>query len=275
MKKLIALVLTSVPLSSFAPPNCNIYKDNEPCYNACLEAKKAIMHSQGSKPSQMHFDKSIEWCSTFDYSYYEKAVPYAKRGLMREWKIMIDKAVELDPEEHLGTRGWYHYFFMRNYDLAIKDIDKLDSMSDYDIGYTGNGKYHLNIMKALCYKGIGDKVKAVEIIEEQLVTENYEPMLYDYLHLGVLYMETERYEDAKTALKKQIEINDVAEPYYYLSLTELQLGNVEAYHTNLEKSLDYYERGYTLTDPYTHQMDKIFKETIESELNNELQAKIN
>ena len=59
-------------------PNCNIYKwkGDSLCYYACLEATKAIEFSQGSKESQIHFDRAIELCPTFAYAYFEKAVPY-------------------------------------------------------------------------------------------------------------------------------------------------------------------------------------------------------
>ena len=185
MKKILSIIVMLIVCSSYGPPNCNLYKEDEGCYNACKEAEKAVMHSQGSKASQEHFDKSIESCPNFDYSYYEKAVPYAKRGLMKEWKIMIDEAVKLNPKEHLANRGWYHFYFMHNYEAAIKDIERLDELLDYDIGYTGDAIYHLNIMKALCWKGLGETQKAIEIINAQIRKADHDLGLYDYLHLGV------------------------------------------------------------------------------------------
>ena len=148
IRKILLLTIVFFIGTSYGPPNCNIYKSDENCYKACKEAEKAITFNQGHRESQEHFDKSIALCPNFDYSYYEKAVPYAKRGLIKEWKEMIDKAVKLNPREHLLTRGWYHFFFMHNFEAAIKDIDDLELLVKGDTGFTGDGAYHLNIMKA-------------------------------------------------------------------------------------------------------------------------------
>jgi len=252
-----------------AQPNCNVYKWNNDtlCYQACLEAMQAIEFSQGSKKSQVHFDKAIDLCPTFDYAYFEKAVPYLKRGLFVQWKLLIDKAVELNPRDHLGYRGWCRYQFLRDYEGAIKDIEKLDSLIDYDIGYSINGDYHLNIARALCYKGIGEKKKAIEIIEKQLSLEKYHPLSYDYLHLGVLKLETNDYKDAIMAFKKQIAINDyLAETYYYVALTYKAMNNGEEYLMNIERAKQYYLEKKKMTDPYTNPMDKVYWEDIEQEI---------
>ncbi|OFY64146.1 MAG: hypothetical protein A3H98_14345 [Bacteroidetes bacterium RIFCSPLOWO2_02_FULL_36_8] len=252
-------------------PNCNIYKweGDTLCYNACLEAIKAIEFEQGSKESQIHFDKAIELCPTFAYAYFEKAVPYLKRGNFVTWKKLIDKAVELSPAEYLGYRGWCRYQFLRDYEGAIKDIEKLDSLVNYDIGYSINGDYHLNIAKALCYKVLGQKKRAIEIIEQQFSSDNYSPSLYDYLHLGVLKLETDDYNGAITALKKEIEINDyLAETYYYLALAYKKLSEKVEYDKNLLKAKEYYTNGKKRTDPYTEPMDKIYLTDIEDEMKN-------
>ena len=62
----------------------------------------------------------------------------------------MNKAVALDPKEHLPYRGWCRYQFFRDYEGAIQDIERLDSLSKYDIGYSVNAEYHLHIARALC-----------------------------------------------------------------------------------------------------------------------------
>ena len=263
---LVVLVTTQVVL---AQPNCNIYKWNNDtlCYQACLEAMQAIEFSQGSKKSQVHFDKAIDMCPTFDYAYFEKAVLYLKRGMFVQWKLLIDKAVLLNPREHLGYRGWCRYQFLRDYEGAIKDIEKLDSLIDYDIGYSINGDYHLNIARALCYKGIGEKKKAIEIIEKQLSVEKYAPLSYDYLHLGILKFETGDYSAALSHLNRQIEINDyLAETYYYAALTHKAMNNEEEYRINIQRARQYYLEKKKMVDPYTNPMDKVYLEEIEREI---------
>ena len=74
-------------VDSYSQPNCNVYtmNNNLPCYEACVTATEGEA-GQGTKASQLQFDKAIELCPSFDYAYFEKAVPYLKRGDFITWK---------------------------------------------------------------------------------------------------------------------------------------------------------------------------------------------
>lgn len=264
MKYYLSLLFSGFSLLLSAQPNCNVYKEDPGCYEACLEAEKAIRHPQGSKESQEHFDNSIELCPSFDYSYQQKAVPYLKRGQFIEWKRLIDKAVELNPTGHLGNRAWCRYQFLRDYNGAIEDIEKLETMASYDIGTGTNGDYHLIITKALCYKALGQKEKAIQIMIDHLEKDDYEAMSYDYLHLGVLYLEMNEPTKAISAFLKQIEINDyLADTYYYLGQAHSILGEESQSQEYFQKALSFYASGRHMMDPYTHHSDRVFKNDIE------------
>lgn len=269
MKKgitLLALLLLGWNL--YAPPNCEIYRSNESCYKSCKEGIKGIGYKQGSYKSQQHFEKSIELCSTFAYSYMEKAVPYLKRGLFIEWKEMIDKAVDLSPEEYLGYRGWCRLQFLRDYKGAIKDIEELKSLVNYDIGYCQTGDYHLNIALALCYKEIGDFEKARELFIDELNSKNYSEGSYDYYHLGILEYETGNFEEAIKYFDKQIEVNDyLGETYFFKALANKKLNQLGLYSQNLERAENYYRKGKIRMDTYTETIDKIYLSDILEEKN--------
>ncbi len=267
MNRILITLILFYPIQLISQPNCNVYKmNNNPlCYKACVMATEN-QYGQGSKASQREFDRAIELCPTFDYAYFEKAVPYLKRGDLVTWKKLIDKAVDLNPIGHLGYRGWCKYQFVRDYRGAIKDIEKLDSITN-SVGYSINGDYHLNIAKALCYKALGQKSKAIEIMEHQLSQKGYSPLAYDYLHLGVLKMETGDDDQAIEYLKKSIRLNDYfAEPYYYLGLIYKNKALSDEYKTHMEKAKAYYLKGYKRVDDYTQPMDKVFLSEIEKEL---------
>jgi tetratricopeptide (TPR) repeat protein len=269
MKNVLFILTIILPLYTYAQYNCNVFKfeNNERCYNACVLATKAEA-DQGSKASQVQFDKAIDLCPDFDWAYFEKAVPYLKRGDFITWKKLIDKAVELNPTVHLGYRAWCRYQFIRDYHGAIKDFEMLDSLISYDIGYSINGDYQLNVAKALCYKAIGEKNKAIKIIEDQLSREGYTPMNYDYLHLGVLKMEIGDTDGAIEYLNKSIAFNDyLAEPYYYLGLIYKEQNMMKEFMQNMEKAKAYYLKGYKRFDAYTHPMDKVYLAEIEKEIN--------
>lgn len=260
MKKVfIILALLFFSWNLYAPPNCEIYKNNGNCYKSCKEGMKAIQYKQGSYKSQRHFEKSIELCPDFAYSYMQKAIPYLKRGLFIEWKKLIDKAVELSPKKYLGYRGWCRLQFLRDYKGAIKDIEQLKSIVNYDIGYCQTGDYHLNITLALCYKEIGNIEKARELFLSQLNSENYSQGLYDYYHLGVLEYETGNYKKSIEYFDKQIQINDyLGETYYFKALASKKLKHVDAYLKNLLIAENYYRQGKERTDTYTETIDKVY-----------------
>jgi tetratricopeptide (TPR) repeat protein len=268
MNRTLFILLIISSTCAYAQRNCNVYKMNndQSCYDACVIATEAEV-AQGTRASQLQFDKAIDLCPGFDYAYFEKSVPYLKRGDFITWRKLIDKAVELNPTGHLGYRGWCKYQFVRDYKGAINDFEKLDSLVSYDIGYSINGDYQLNIAKALCYKAIGQKSKAIKIIENQLAQKGYTPMTYDYLHLGVLKMETGDAEGGIEYLKKSIAFNDyLAEPYYYLGLIYKRQNLTREYKENMEKAKAYYLKGFKRFDPYIHPMDKVYLADIAREL---------
>lgn len=251
---------------ALAIPNCYVYKEDEKCYEACREAEKAMQHSQGSEASQAHFLKSISLCPEFAYAYFEHSVPYAKRGQMNRWIELIDKAVALDPVKYLGHRGWNHWFFMHNYEKAIADIDKLDELLVHDIGETGDGFYHLNIMKGLCYKGLGDYEKAIELIENCMSSEDYYHGAYDNLHLGVLFLETGEPEKALAEFEKQMPYNEVSEAYFYSAKAHQRLGNDQSVDHYLNLALQKYDQDIAMHNPYRQLVDEIYRLDIEEEL---------
>jgi predicted Zn-dependent protease len=268
MKKLVLACVWAAPFVVFSQPNCNLYKvdNNDACYRACVIATEET-DGQGSRSSQMAFDRAIKLCPNLDYAYFEKSVPYLKRGDFISWRKMMDKAVELNPVMYLGRRGWDRYQFLRDYKGAIGDIEKLESLIKGDIGYSVNGDYHLTVAKALCYKAIGEKQKAIAIMEKQLTQKDYSPMLYDYLHLGVLKMEVGDVTGAIRCLEKSIVRNDyLAENYYYLGLIYKKQGIDKLFRENMGKAKAYYLAGRHRTDPYTDPMDRIYLEEIEKEL---------
>lgn len=270
MKYFNLLILLFAFSSAFAQPNCVAYKyyGDTLKYEACKKAIEIKDHYQFSKEYQTVLDESIEIDPTFDYAYWAKSIAYLKSGDFVTWKKLIDKAVELKPKEHLGYRGWCRYQFFRDYKGAIKDIEELDSLVDYDIGQSQNGTYHLNIAKGLCYKAIGEKEKAMAILEKQIKLNEEENFVgaYDYLHLGVLYLETEKLEKAVETFKKQSENNQLAENQYYLAMTYQKLDKPTEYKSCLDKAKELYIGERRMTDPYSNPMDKIYLKNIENEI---------
>lgn len=268
MKKYLFLVLIISFSKLMAQPNCEAYRyfGDELKYKACMAAQKRAGHYQFSKEYQEALDEALDIDSSFAYAYKAKSTAYLKSGDFITWKKLIDKAVEYDAAGELFYRASCRFQFFRDYKGAIKDIELLDSLVDYDIGYSQNGDYHLNIIKALCYRATGQPTKALMIFEKQLTDSTYLIGLYDYLHLGVLHLEMENYSSALAAFQAQEANNDIAENRYYIALTYKALGDTENYLYHLNLAKEKYENGARMFDPYVENMDQIFLYDIKREL---------
>ncbi len=265
MKNILLLLL---PIGVLAQNNCNVflYAGDSCRYKACTFYEAAPTYFQLAKAYHEIIDEAIAICPTYAVLYRHKSTAYLKTGDFIGWKRLIDKAVALNPTEHLDYRGWCRFQFFRDYEGAIKDIDLLDSLVNYDIGYGQNGHYHLNIAKGLCYKMLGKTDKAIQIISQQ-IKENIKSVgLYDYLHLGVLYLETGDYTAALSAFDQQATINELAENCYYKALLYKALKQPAQQRIYLQQAKKLYLAKTYMFDSYTHQVDKIYLEDIEEEL---------
>lgn len=268
-------IVLSLILSTnlYGQPNCNWYKYQGDLmkYEACLAAEKRAGHYQFSKEYQLALDNAIDIDSTWAYAYRAKSTAYLKSGDFITWKNLIDKAVKFDTISNLDYRGWCRFQFFRDYQGAIDDLLLLKKLTNNQIGYSVNGDYHLDIALFLCYKSLGEKEKALEIILEKLSDSTYSVGLYDHLHLGVLYLEIGEYEKSIEHLKTQESVNDLSENRFYKSIAYKYLKDKENYLSNLNISKTYYRTNKKMFDPYTEQIDKIYLEDILEEEKNGLQ----
>ena len=269
MRKVAYILFLSFWASAaLAQQNCNIYlyQGDTTMYKACLMSEKTSGFYQFSKEYQTILDSAIAINPKFSWAYRHKSTAYLKSGEFVKWKQLIDKAVELEPKQHLGYRGWCRYQFFRDYKGAIADIERLKSLNNYDIGYSANGDYHLEIARAIYYDAVGQKSNAISIIENQLESPDYEAGTYDYLHLGVFYLDAKRYKEAITALEKQLQRNPIAEAHYYLAKVYAAQVKVDKEKESLLQAKGLLNEGYRMFDPYTQPYHKIYSIQVEEEL---------
>lgn len=268
MRILILFFVIFVSSVVHAQPNCLAYKykgDTLKC-EACLVAEERAGHYQFSKEYQEALDRGLAIDSTYDYGYRAKSTAYLKSGDFITWKQLMDEAVLLNPEDNLGYRGWCRYQFFRDYQGAIDDIEALDALVDYDIGTGINGDYHLQIARALCYKALGESEQAISIIESQLAEESYYIGLYDYLHLGVLYLESNEPDRALEMFELQETQYIWAENAYYQSMAFLEIRDEAKAKIYLDKAHELYISEINMVDVYSRHADRIYLDDIEKAL---------
>ena len=255
----ITFIFVAFPVFLLAQPNCNLFLMNQDtaCYEACnyVDEHKED-YSQFDWRQIAIFEKTIEMCPKLAYPYREIGSSLVKSGNFVEWKKYIDKAVELDPLGYLNIRASNRFKFFADYKGTIEDIRQLESMLS-DIGSTSEGLYHLKILEGLCYKELDQTTNAIRIIERQISQENHYLGIYDYLHLGVLYIKSENYQKAIDALVLQVKENDMAEARYYLALAHKKQGNESEFQENIKIAKSKLEKDNRMADPYNELTDQI------------------
>ncbi|UHO38472.1 tetratricopeptide repeat protein [Chryseobacterium capnotolerans] len=255
----LSFLLLIVYTNTIAQVNCNAI-EGEDCKKAC-ELYNTASDLQGSQASQEGFDRAIELCPDFSNAYMEKAVPYLKNGDFATWKILIDKAVALDPKRHLGYRGWCKFQFLRDYKGAVLDLEELKKYYPEDLGRSLNGDYNLDVVKAMSYSALGQKERAVGIIERLLAARGYVKGMFDHYQLGVTYFELGRYDKALENFEKQSKEYDFAENIYFKSKVS-KIRNKDYLDLKM-LALKTYDEGKTMKDVYTHHFNKIYRKQID------------
>jgi tetratricopeptide (TPR) repeat protein len=216
---------------------------------------------QGARESIMVCDSAIALCPDFAEPYYIKAIPYLKRGEFWKWKPIIDKAVECDTVEYIGYRGGARFMFLRDYGGAIADIEWLKSRN-VPVGTIYNGDYSLECILALSYRGMGDTLKAIEILQKHVLSERRG--YYDYYHLGVMLFQVNRPHEAEEVLRRQISLYPFADAYYYIALAYRNMFDYRAFADNMKRAHECYENGICLpgSGSYMDYPDKIYLKQI-------------
>jgi len=266
MRKLLIIIFLSASSFSWSQYNCEAFKMvGDDCkYEACKYIEKAKKYFQLRKEYHDKYNRALEICPDYHPAYKAKSTAYLKTGDFLTWKKLMDKAVELSPLDNLDYRGWCRFQFFRDYKGAIEDIERLQETVGVNAGFGQNGMYHLNVARALCYKMLGERTKAIQILEDHLQND-FMTGLYIHYHLGILYYEEGQFEEALKTFQLQTKEYDFAENEYYKSLVYQALNQPKEQRQALKKSLETYKEGVFMNDVYSHQVDKIYLIEVEDE----------
>ncbi len=245
--------------------NCNAYilQGDSTKAKACEKAMETV-YKKGLYQFDIRFHKglneAIKIDPDFDYPYREQSVAYLKSGDFINWKKLIDKAVELNPKMNLEARGWCRYQFFRDYEGALADFETLEQYYPGNIGHSVNGDYDLYVAKAICYSALGQKQKAVDILENLFRKKDYHFGLFDYYQLGVTYFQLGNLDKALENFEKQSKIYDYAENIYYKG--KIYKVKNKDYLDLKTLALQTYDQGKTIKDAYTHHFNKVYRKQI-------------
>jgi len=229
---------------------------------ACEYGRKAITFKQGSKQSQILFDSAIALNPKYAWAYYEKSVPFFKRGLLSEGIQLLNKAVDLDPLSYLTYRAYWFYQH-KSFAYCRNDLEAFYAMEGSYPENTPGGAMDMRLILAITYVQLGANEKGIELINETINSYPSEDYLgpYDYHALGAAYFKNGQYAEARAVLLESIKRNEqFADSYYYLAAAAEQLGDLKDAKYYINESVLRYNgekngySGYPLCFPIAKQM---------------------
>ncbi len=257
-------------INLLAQGNCLIYSENSLEREACELGYRAIEFKQGSKESQLLFDKAIRLNPDYAWAYYQKSVPFFKRGLFAEGVSLINKAIELEPQNYLYYRA-YWYFYNRSYNFCIRDLEEFYTNHKTSYCSTPGGELEMRLLLAIGYAHKGEYLKGIYWIENLMEYYKTQPHLkgfYDHFCFGLLYYKNNQFNLALSEFEKQLETHDeFADTYYYLGLIKEKESKdilAQEYFKNALAKMNGENGGYSL-NLFTE--FNIQKEDIEQKLN--------
>jgi len=251
----------------FSQENCFIYPEKSPERKACELCDKAITYQQGSKESQLIFDEAIATAPNFAWSYYQKAVPFLKRGFLYEGLEILNNAVELKPLEYLCYRA-YWYWQYQNHNLCIKDLETYYALPKAYLQFTPGGEKDMRLILGLAYAKQNNYKKAIKTIEDCIATYKTEDDigLSDYHTLAILYIKIKNYNKAIETMNMQFTVNkDIPDSYYYLGLAYKGKLNFKEAKIQFNKALLKFQEDNYYSNPNAG--FKAYKIDVETEIN--------
>ena len=238
MKNIITLLLLGCSFLLFSQDNCLAFPEGSTKRKACELSHDALEYAQGSKESQMLFDAAIAVEPKYAWAYYEKSVPYFKRGFLYEGLQILNEAIKLEPLNYLCYRASWSWQY-KNYDLCIRDLEKYYAMPNTYMQFTPGGEMNMKVILGLAYAKNNNYEKAIKITEDYMSIQKPEHIGFsDYHTLGLLYVYNKQYDKAIEVFEKQFAIIDnIADSYYFLGLAYKGKSNFEEAEVQFNKAL--------------------------------------
>ncbi|MES2679415.1 MAG: tetratricopeptide repeat protein [Bacteroidota bacterium] len=172
-------------------------------------------------------------------AYMSRSVAYNKGGEHATGFAMLNRAVELAPIQNLGYRAFVKLYMMHDYEGALQDCLRLDSLTSY--AKPGVWGEDMDMVIGLCYLQLKNFQKARSLFTNSINTVTREsgkqwnsPRVF--LYLGITLMKEKAYSQATQVLNELIQLNpNYSEAYYYKAQCYSALKDLKNAEATLEK----------------------------------------
>ena len=217
-------------------------------------------HMQGIRLSQTMFNVLTYQHPDYADAYFEQSVALNKRGEYAKGFRLLDEAVRLDPKMHLGYRGYMKLRFLRDYDNALKDFDRLDSLTPNFVDAPWGED--IDFLRGEAHFGNGDYRKAISTFNRSLRNQGEEwADIQTFVYLGLSEFELGNYEKAISEFNRALEQFD-ATPEAHLGLAKAyqKAGDLQKAGEHLLKAEE--NMKYKRNDSYKEFLNEIYPQDI-------------
>ncbi|WP_298738351.1 hypothetical protein [uncultured Chitinophaga sp.] len=251
--------------------NCDAFTDSA-SVRGCRLYNYAITFYQGSRLNQQYLDSAVGVCPTLAEGWRALSVPYLKRGDFAAWRRYLDKAVALEPLKTLDVRGWCRFKFLRDYEGALQDLKRFDTLSGFAHRHTGDGTYSLYVVMALCERELGNYDAAARYFAKGIDSIFYMKGkdfigLFDFLHRAVMKIRIGDYNGALADLEQEEKIcKNYVEVAYYKGVVYRAMGKHQHAKEQFEAARRRCRDGFRMTDIYCEMHDAVYPADIDEAL---------
>ncbi|MCF6295795.1 MAG: tetratricopeptide repeat protein [Flavobacteriaceae bacterium] len=213
-------------------------------------------NKQGVYLSQSMFNILTFQHPDFSDTYFEQSVSFNKRGDFSKGFQLLNKAVEIDPKLHLGYRGWIRLRKMRDFDKALIDFNRLDSLTTNFVDAPWGED--IDFLRGECYFGNNDYQKAIDFFNRSVNNQKEDwADIQTFVYLGICEYELGNYEKAVSEFKRALnQSENTCEAHFGLAKTYQEMGNLEKAKEHILKAEE--NIGYKRNDIYNEFLNEIY-----------------
>ena len=216
-----------------------------------FKGKKMIENAKENSRRIENFESK----NSDDYMEYS-VVKFNKAGDFHAGFIYLNKAVELNPTSHLGYRGWIRLRKIRDYDNALSDFDRLDSLTPNFVDAPWGED--IDFLRGECYFGKKNYQKAIELFNRNIKNQKEDwADIHSFVYLGLCEYELGNYEKSIIEFRRALKQSErTPESYFGMARAYQKLGEIEKAVENIQKAEE--NMGSKRDDYYNEFLNEIY-----------------
>ena len=227
---------------------------------------KKSPYLQGSIIGQKYYDSLIILDPDNAEYYKNKSIAHSKIGDYHMAFPLLQKAMELSPEETLYYTAWLMTDLYKDYDRALQYLNQYDDYTPDKVDYAWGE--NVNFLKGEVLQALGRHEDAIIEFTKAIEEEGEDHIDYSaFVYRGISFDYLGELEKALEDYNNTLKIYDKSSmAYYYRGLVYMKLDQKRKAIKDLEIALDLIKKGYKKSDPYKEVYNEIYAMQVEDKL---------